>query len=247
MQHQRRLVGRHGTVGDADGERRRGNKAPAAGGEPRGAAGLDRQRHRTLCQQCRRHRLDPRRIGETPAGRRLVEREAQAEIARGGDRGGAADERGRGARHRIGAAMAAEQRHRDRAVFGHRHHRRLGVLVAEQRRHGADEDAGGAEPDDRRAGGEERGDRRRGAVEEMIGRDAAAGRRVKARARQQPAQPPRQRQRARPQHQDGGALRQRIAHRSEPVWEMAWACDIVLCRPPSDLIRGEERGDAVAS
>ncbi len=44
--------------------------------------------------------------------------------------------------------MPAEQRHDGRAVLGDRDHRRLGALVGQQGRDGADQDAGGADADD---------------------------------------------------------------------------------------------------
>ena len=70
--------------------------------------------------------------------------------------GDAAGGRGDGAGEPVGAVMAAEQRHRDAAVLGDGDDRRLAALVGEQRRDGADQDAGGADADDRRAGGEQR-------------------------------------------------------------------------------------------
>ena len=51
--------------------------------------------------------------------------------------------------------MAAEQRHDARAVLRQREDRRLVALVGEERREDADQDAGGADADDRPAGGEE--------------------------------------------------------------------------------------------
>ncbi|MFO1056779.1 MAG: hypothetical protein U1E53_07395 [Dongiaceae bacterium] len=61
--------------------------------------------------------------------------------------------------------MAAEQRHRGAAVLGDGDHRRLAPLVGQQRRQRADQDAGGAQPDDRLAGGEQRAQMRRDLVE----------------------------------------------------------------------------------
>ena len=54
--------------------------------------------------------------------------------------------------------MAAEQRHHGRAVLGDGQHGWLGALVGQQRRHGADQDAGGADADDGLAGSEAFGD-----------------------------------------------------------------------------------------
>ncbi len=52
--------------------------------------------------------------------------------------------------------MAAKQRHRARSVRGHGDERRPAPLVPKNSRDCADENAGRAQPDDRRAGAEER-------------------------------------------------------------------------------------------
>ena len=51
--------------------------------------------------------------------------------------------------------VPAQERHGESAVRRHGDHRRLGVLVAEERRQGADEDAAGAHADDGHAGREQ--------------------------------------------------------------------------------------------
>jgi len=58
-------------------------------------------------------------------------------------------------RKTVGAMVAAEQRDDVGAVLRDREHRRFGGLVAEMGREQADEDAGGANADDRPAFGEE--------------------------------------------------------------------------------------------
>ena len=73
-------------------------------------------------------------VGDAPAGRRLVEREAEPHIAGGGDGGDAAGDRGDPAGEIVGAVMAAEQRHGHAAVFGKHDHGRLAALVVKQRR-----------------------------------------------------------------------------------------------------------------
>ena len=126
-----------------------------------------------------------------------------------------AGERGYGAGKRIGAAMAAQQRHDRRAILGNGDDRRLGALVGDERRHRADQYPGGAQADDRRAGGEERGDVRHGLGVVRVGRDAALERRVEARARQMIRQAPGERDGARAKDDDGRTVR-RIggAHRT---------------------------------
>ena len=94
-------------------------------------------------------------LASVQPGRRRVERDAETTVAGGGDRGVAAERRGEFSGEIVGAAMAAEQRDDLRAVLGEGEHRRLVALVGEQRGEDADEDAGGADADDRAAGGEE--------------------------------------------------------------------------------------------
>ena len=78
----------------------------------------------------------------------------------------AAERRGDRARQVVGAAMAAEQRHDRRAVLRHRDNRRLLALVGKERREHADQDAGGADADDRSAFGKQRAE-----VSRRIARD----------------------------------------------------------------------------
>jgi hypothetical protein len=106
-------------------------------------------------QQRSRDRFRGFRVRRPPSCWRVVEGEAEADVAGGGDGGDAAGDRGDPARQVIGAVMAAEQRHGDAAVFGDGDDRRLGALVGEQRRQAADDDAAGADGDDGLAGSEE--------------------------------------------------------------------------------------------
>ena len=81
-------------------------------------------------------------VGDGPAGRRLVEGQTEAKIARGGD--GCFDAKGFAelARKLVGAAMAAEQRHDGAAVFGDGENRGLAGFVGEDGGEEADRDGG---------------------------------------------------------------------------------------------------------
>ncbi len=153
--------------------------------EPAGVASLDLQPHRLAGQQRRRYRLCRFRVGDAPAGRRIVEAETQAQVAGGGDRGNAAGRLGDGAGQTIGAVMTAQQRHGRASILGDGDDRRLAALVGEQRRHGADQDAGGAYADDRRAGGEQRAQVRHRILEHHVRAFRATGQPMHPALRQQ--------------------------------------------------------------
>jgi hypothetical protein len=108
--------------------------------------------------------------------------------------------------------MPAEQRHRNRAVFGERDDRRLGVLVVEQWAERTDQDAAGAQPDNRGSGGEQPGDMRHKAIVTLVPVARVMARPVKARFRQQVAHSSPKRSAARTQHQDRSATRQIAVH-----------------------------------
>ena len=118
------------TVGHDDPGRGVIRPVDGAGAQPFAAAGLLDQRDGLAGEQCGGDRLDPLRIGDAPAGRRLVERQAEPQIAGRGDRGDPAGYGGDGAGDRVGAVMPADQRHRDRAVLGYRDDRRLRCFAA---------------------------------------------------------------------------------------------------------------------
>ena len=89
--------------------RGRGERAPPAVSQRPSPASTERHR---LAGEQRGHRcLGGRRIARPPAGRRLVERQPEADVAGGGDRGLAALRPGDRPRQVVGAVMAAEQGH----------------------------------------------------------------------------------------------------------------------------------------
>ena len=141
MKHQGIAIGRHRAIGDDDAEIGALSPSRRAGAQPAGAACLLNEGHRATGEQCGGNRLDAFRVGDPPARRRLVERKAEPEIAGRRDRGVAAQRFGQRAGQRVGAVVPAEQWHRDRAVLGERDDRRLDVLVVEQRRDRADQNA----------------------------------------------------------------------------------------------------------
>ena len=112
------------------------------------------------------------------------------------------------ASERVGAVMAAEQRHRDRAVFGQRDHRRLGPLVVEQRADGPDQDAARANADYRRSGGEQLGNLRHRAIIGLVPTAGVVARTIKAGSRQQIAHLSPERGAARTEYQDCSPGRQ---------------------------------------
>ena len=141
------VAARRGLFVNPDGEP--GIRRDRQGGEPGGAAD---QANRRAIEQGGGKALVMLRVGKPPAGRRIIEGDAEAGLARGGDGCRAAQEMGDGAGKRIGAMMATEQRHGRRAVFRHRHDRRVVRLVAEMGGERADDDPGGAQRNDRAAG-----------------------------------------------------------------------------------------------
>ena len=103
-------------------------------------------------QEARHDALGILRIGEPPALGRRIERNAQRRVALRRHRGMAVQRIRHLAGERVGAAMAAEQRHDARPVLGDGENRRLGALVLDHGGQRADQDAGGADADDGRAG-----------------------------------------------------------------------------------------------
>ncbi len=98
--------------------------------------------------------------------------------------------------------MAAEQRHGDAAILRHRHHRRLGPLVGEERRQRADQDAGGAQAHDRLAFGEQPAQMRADIVEPDRGLRHARREAVQPCPGQRLQQPLGRRPPARAEHED---------------------------------------------
>ena len=84
-----------------------------------------------------------------PAGWRFIESDTQAHIASGGYRRDAPDNLGNRAGQCVGTMMSPDQRHRNRTVFRDRDDRRLLLLGGEQGGDGADQNAAGADTDDR--------------------------------------------------------------------------------------------------
>ena len=153
------VVARHHTpLGDVHREAAPVPERRAAGGEPIGRRSLGHEAHRLACQQRGGHGLHQRAFAEAPAGRRCVEGESQCRVAGGGDRRAGAEGVGDGAGKPVRAVVPAQQGNDAPTVFGDGDDRRLGALVREMRGEEADEDAGGADADDRRPGAEERGE-----------------------------------------------------------------------------------------
>src|SRR5437763_3552539 len=112
------------------------------------------------------------------------------------------------ASERVGAVMAAEQRHRDRAVFGQRDHWRLGPLVVEQRADGPDQDTARTNADDRGSGGEQLGNLRHHAIVGLIAIARVMARTIEPGSRQQIAHLSPERGAARTEYQDRSPGRQ---------------------------------------
>ena len=89
------------------------------------------------------------RIHERPVLGRLVEPDAEAAVAGGGDRGGCAGGGGDAPGEIDPAAVPPEKGHRERSVVGDGDDRRLRPFVVEGRRHRPHEDPGRADPGDR--------------------------------------------------------------------------------------------------
>src|SRR5947207_7052307 len=124
----------------------------------------------------------------------------------------AAQRPGQRASERIGAVVATEQRHCDRAVFGQCDDRRLGPLVVKQRADRPDQNAARADADNRRSGGEQRGDLRHRAIVGHVPIAGAMARTIEPGSRQQVAHPSPKRGATRAEYQDCSAGRQ-PAHR----------------------------------
>ena len=102
--------------------------------------------------------------------------------------------------------MAAQQGHDAPAVLRHRNHRRLGALVREVRGEEADENAGGADADDRRALAEQRREMGSETLVADIGYAFERRRAVDRRAGQRRLDAPRQRRLAPVQDHQRGSV-----------------------------------------
>ena len=129
VEQQYAVLGHHRMVGHP--HRRLGLGGEGQVGQPGGVAGLDLQAHRLAGQQRGGHRLGGGRIGDVPARRRFVQRDAQLQFAGGGDGGHAAQDVGDPAGQLVGAVMAAQQRHGGGTVGGDGDHRRFRLLADE--------------------------------------------------------------------------------------------------------------------
>ena len=145
----------HAPVGDVEGEAAPIPERRATSGEPVGRRRLGHEAHGLAGEQRGGDRLHPRAFAEAPARRRSVEGEAQGRVARRGDGGVGAESVGNGASEPVRAVMAAQQRHDAPPVVRYRDDRGLGALVREMWAEYANEDAGGADADDRRPGPEQ--------------------------------------------------------------------------------------------
>ena len=103
--------------------------------------------------------------------------------------------------------MAAEQRHGGAAVFGDGDHRRLGALVGEAGRQGADDNAGGADAYDGHALGEQAAQVGDGLGEGLVGALGAPGQAVHAGRGKDGGEAARQFQPARAERDQRGAGR----------------------------------------
>ena len=95
-------------------------------------------------------------VGEGMASGRVIQRGAEGEIGGRGDGRHATGERGDAARQVVGAVMAADERYRGAAVFGHGDDRRLVLFVGEKGADEADQDAGRTDADEGAPGEESR-------------------------------------------------------------------------------------------
>ena len=141
-----------------------------------------------------------------PAGRRFIERDTQAHIPGGGYRRDAAGKLGNRAGQCIGAAMSADQRHRDRAVLGDRDHRRLLLLGGEEGGDRPDQDAAGADTDDRPPCFEQSADMGRHSIVALVPVAGMCARAVHPSAGQRRTQSPAERGAPRAEHDDGNVL-----------------------------------------
>ena len=171
-------------------------------------------------QQPGHERLAVMRVREHPSGRRLVERDLPAALAGGGDRGGDAQRRAQAAGERVGAAVAAEERHHRAAVLRDGDDGGFPALVGERGCQGPDQDAGRAHADDVRTRGEQPAQLGADVVELDVGARNARGVAVHPRSGQARPDPSRRGQSALRQRDDGDRvghltkLRARIAPRS---------------------------------
>ena len=159
---------------------------------PRGSSQLcrDLSLDARICsaEQCRRDRLGRLWVGQRPAFRRLVQRQPEGRVAGRGHRGCHPQSSSDLARQPVGAMMPAQERDHRRAVLGHSEDRRLVALVAQQRRQGPDQDAGGAHAHDGDAVAEQALEMRHQLLEADVGGACRTGRGMDARARQRLAQ-----------------------------------------------------------
>ena len=137
---------REGPVGDP--HRQPSLLRPGQRRQPPGIARLDFKAHRLSGDQRRHDRFRHFGIGERPARRRVIQRDAEQDIA-GRRHGSRHTERpGDPAGQPVGAPMAAEQWHHGAAVLCHCNDRRLFAFVGQQRRKPPDGDTGSHYGDD---------------------------------------------------------------------------------------------------
>ena len=120
------------------------------------------------------------RIGETPAAGRGVERNTKLGVPSRRDRRVPTESAGQKLGQFVGAAMTTEQRHDTLAVFRHGDHRRFACLVGQDRCKGPDQNAAGAEADDRMTGLKQQADMVDRFVELGVRRRHTAGKPVDA-------------------------------------------------------------------
>ena len=144
-----------GAIGDAHVEFAMADKRRAAGRQPCGLPGLDRQSDIAALEQGADDCLGRLRVVDAPARWRIVEGELKAGVACGRDRGRTTERGGDAPRHPVGAVMPTQERHGDTAVLGDRDHGRLASLVHEQRRQDPDHDRARAQRHDRPPAGKQ--------------------------------------------------------------------------------------------
>ena len=142
--------------------------ADCPGPQPSGAARLVDQGNRVAPEERRHDRLHLVRVADVPAGRRFIERDPQAHISCGGYRRDAPNELANRAGQCIGAMVSPDERHRDRAVLGNRDDGRFVLFGGEEGGNRTNQDAAGADADDRPTRVEQRANMGRHAVVALV-------------------------------------------------------------------------------
>ena len=154
-------------------------------------------------------------IRQRIAARRIEQASAKAQFAAGGDRRRHLQRRRDIPGHDVDPAKAAEQRHHRAAVFGHRQHRRLGAFLQQQRRQGANDNAGCTQRNDWRVLLIQRAQGRTEFLIHAVGAFDASGKAMDLRRRVDLLNPPRRREAALAEDNDGGGrVRHQPCHRS---------------------------------